>query len=191
MPTAPITATEDAEEYRPAITRYICYLIREAAEAKDLAQETFLRAHQQRGTLKDPAALESWLYQIATHVSIDRMRQRAKAAARQVDEPVEELLIADSALPSALSVIQREEMSTCVQRYVAKLSDGYKAIILLHDSDGLTAKEIAHLLQLPLTAVKMRLHRARQQLQAALRDACEFEHDERGVLICEPKLKDD
>ena len=191
MPTAPITATEDAEEYRPAITRYICYLIREAAEAKDLAQETFLRAHQQRGTLKDPAALESWLYQIATHVSIDRMRQRAKVAARQVDEPVEELPVADSAQPSALSVIQREEMSTCVQRYVAKLSDGYRAVLLLHDSDGLTAKEIAHLLQLPLTTVKMRLHRARQQLQAALRDSCEFEHDERGVLICEPKLRDD
>ena len=179
------------ERYRGAVTRYIQYLVRDATEAEDLAQEAFVRAHRQRDTLRDPAALESWLYQIATHVSIDRMRQRAKAAERQADEPVEELPIADPAQPSPLTVIQQEEMSTCVQRYVAKLSDGYKAVLLLHDADGLTAKETAHLLQLPLTTVKMRLHRARQQLQAALNDACEFGHDERGVFICEPKPEDD
>jgi RNA polymerase sigma-70 factor, ECF subfamily len=179
----------ELERYRGGVTRYICYLVRDATEAEDLAQEALIRAHRQRDTLRDPAALESWLYQIATHVSIDRMRQRAKTTARQVDEPVEELPIADAAQPSPLVLIQQEEMSACVQKYVAQLSDGYKAVLLLHDGDGLTAAEIAHLLQLPLTTVKMRLHRARRQLQAALNDACEFERDERGVLICEPKPK--
>jgi len=183
-------SANELERYRTAITRYICHLVRDAAEAEDLAQEAILRAHRQHDTLRDSGALESWLYQIATHVSIDRMRQRAKASKRQVDEPVEELPIADLAQPSALAVIQRQEMSACVQRYVAKLSDEYKAVLLLRDSDGLTAKEIAHLLQLPLTTVKMRLHRARRQLQAALNDACEFGRDERGILICEPKPED-
>ncbi len=181
---------DELERYRGAITRYIQYLVRDAAEAEDLAQEAFVRAHRQRETLRDPAALESWLYQIATHVSIDRMRQRAKSAERHVDEPVEELPVADAAQASPLTVLQQDEMSACVQRYVAKLSDGYKAVILLHDADGLTANEIADLLQLPLTTVKMRLHRARQQLQAALNDACEFGRDERGVFICEPKPED-
>jgi len=87
-------------------------------------------------------------------------------------------------------VIQQKEMSTCVQKYLAKLSDDYKAVLLLHDDEVLTAKEIAHLLQLPLTTVKMRLHRSRRQLQTALTDACEFGRDERGVLICEPKPAD-
>jgi len=178
------------EQYRGAVTRYICHLVRDAAEAEDLAQEAFIRAHRQRGTLRDPAALESWLYRIATHVSIDRMRQRAKAANWQVDERVEELPLADWARPSPLTVIEQEEMSTCVQRYVARVSDGRKAVLLLHDSEGFTAKEIAQLLQLPLTTVKMRLHRARRQLQAALNNACKFGRDERGVLICEPKPKD-
>ncbi len=181
-----LPTVEEIEQHRPAVTRYIRYLIRDAAEADDLAQETFIRAHRQRDTLRDPAALESWLYQIATHVSIDRLRQRAKAVERQVDEAVEELPVA-SALPSPLTVIQQQEMSMCVQRYIAKLSDSYKAVLLLHDADGLTANEIAHLLQLPLTTVKMRLHRARQQLQAALNDACAFGRDERGVFVCEPK----
>ncbi len=178
---------DEFERYRGALTRYIQYLVRDAAEAEDLAQEALVRAHRQRDTLRDPAALESWLYQIATHISIDRMRQRTRAAERLADEPVEELPIADSVRPSALTVLQQDEMSACVQRYVAKLSDSYKAVLLLHDADGLTAQEIAHLLQLPLTTVKMRLHRARQQLQATLKEACEFEHDERGVFVCEPK----
>jgi RNA polymerase sigma-70 factor (ECF subfamily) len=193
--TAPMATSapspNEIERYRGAVARYIHYLVRDATEAEDLVQEALIRAHRQRDMLRDPAALESWLYRIATHVSVDRMRQRAKAAERQVDEPVEELPIADRAQPSPLTVIQQEEMSTCVQRYVGKLSDNYKAVLLLHDAEGFTANEIAHLLQLPLTTVKMRLHRARRQLQAALKDACELGRDERGVFICEPKSEDD
>ena len=179
---------DEAEQYRPVVTRYIRYLIRNSAEAEDLAQETFLRAHQQRETLRDPAALESWLYRIATHVSIDRMRQRARSATRTLEKPVEDLPIVDQKR-SPFAIVQQNEMSSCVQLYVAKLSHAYRAVLLLHDSDGLTAEEIATLLQLPLTTVKMRLHRARRQLQTALDEACAFGRDERGVYVCEPKPK--
>jgi RNA polymerase sigma-70 factor (ECF subfamily) len=172
------------------VTRYIRYLIRDAGEAEDLAQETLLRAYRQRSTLRDVAALESWLYQIATHISIDRMRARSRTADRQVDTPIEELQIPDQDRPSPLAILQQTEMSECVQRYVADLSDPYKAVLLLHDADGLTADEIAHLLKLPLTTVKMRLHRARRRLQAALKNACAFGRDDRGVFICEPKSGD-
>ncbi len=183
-------ANSDAiEQHRAAVTRYIRYLIRDAAEAEDLAQEACLRAHSRRETLRDAQALESWLFQIATHASIDRMRQRARAADREVGKPAEELPIADRSRPSALTVVRQSEMSACVQRYVAKLSDAYKAVLLMHDADGLTAVEIAQLLKLPLTTVKMRLHRARRQLRAALNEACAIGGDERGVVVCEPKTK--
>jgi RNA polymerase sigma-70 factor (ECF subfamily) len=181
------STVDEMEQHRPAVTRYIRYLVRDAADAEDLAQETFVRAHRQRASLRDPAALASWLYQIATHVSIDRLRQRARTVQRQVDASVEDLPIADQNRPSPLAVVQQTEMSECVQRYVADLSDAHKAVVPLHDADGLTAEEISRLLQLPLTTVKMRLHRARQQLQAALDKACAFGRDERGVFVCEPK----
>lgn len=183
----PAPSADQIEHYRAAVTRYIRYLVKDAAEADDLAQEAFIRAYRQRDTLRDSAALESWLYQIATHVSIDRLRQRTKTAERQLEHPVEDLPIADSVQPSALTVLQQEEMSLCVQRYAGRLSDAYKAVLLLHDTDGLTASEISQVLQLPLTTVKMRLHRARRQLQAALKEACEFGHDERGIFVCEPR----
>jgi RNA polymerase sigma-70 factor (ECF subfamily) len=180
-------SVDEIEQYRPAVTRYIRHLVRDATEAEDLAQETLLRAHRHISALHDPAALAGWLYRIASHVSIDRLRQQAQVVQRRVDAPVEDLSIADRARPSPLTIIQQNEMSECVQRHVANLPDVHKSVLLLHDCDGLTADEIAHLLQLPLTTVKMRLHRARQRLRDALNNACAFERDQRGVFICEPK----
>ncbi len=183
------TFVGEVEQYRPAVTRYIRYLVRDAAEAEDLAQETFLRAHQRSATLRDAGALESWLYQIATHIAIDRIRQRERVAKRIIEQPADELPIEDRK-QSPLQIVGQREMSTCVQRYVARLSDQYRAVLLMHDADGLTATESAALLELPLTTVKMRLHRARRQLQALLNEACAFDHDDRGVFVCAPKPHD-
>ena len=175
------------EQYRTVIARYIRKMVRDGADTEDLTQETFIRAFRQRDTLRDDAALLSWLYQIATHVCVDRLRQRARMQSRRNEQAVEELHVADQRTPSALMVAEQGETSACVQQYVARLSDEYRAVLLLHDVDGLTNGEISELLGLPLTTVKMRLHRARRKLQAMLQKACAFGQDERGVLVCDPK----
>ena len=180
--------TGEPEQYRPVIARYIRNMVRDSADAEDLTQETFIRAFRQRATLRDETALLSWLYQIATHVALDRLRQRIRIQSRQDEQRPEELCVEDKSTLSALSVIQQSEMSECVQAYITRLSDGYKTVLLLHDVDGLTASEIADLLGLPLTTVKMRLHRARRRLQAMLQEACALGQDERGVLVCDPKV---
>jgi RNA polymerase sigma factor (sigma-70 family) len=179
--------TCETERHRAGLTRYIRSLVHNSSTAEDLAQETLFRAHRQRTALRDPEALESWLYRIATRVCIDHLRQQARTIQRQADTPIEDLLIADQERPSQLTVIQQAEMSECVQRYITGLSDAYKAVLLLHDADGLTASEIAQLLRLPLTTVKMRLHRARRQLGVILKKACAFGRDERGVFVCDPQ----
>jgi len=53
MATPPPSPNE-LERYRGAVTRYIAYLVRDATEADDLAQEALIRAHRQRDTLRDP-----------------------------------------------------------------------------------------------------------------------------------------
>lgn len=177
----------ETEKYRLRVRRYIRYLVRDAGEAEDLTQETLLRAFLHQADLQDPQALEGWIYRIATRVCLDRLRQRKRTSGHLIDVPADELPIVDCRQPSPFAVIQRSEMSDCVHRYLRELKDAYKAVILLHDADGLTAEEIAEVLELPLTTVKMRLHRGRQRLKAALNSACEFGCDDRGVLICEPK----
>ena len=127
-----------------------------------------------------------WLYGIATHVCLDHLRQRARQASRRSELDPERLPAPDRA-PSAGLLAEQEDMSTCVQAYVGELSDGYRAALLMHDVHGLKSREIAELLGDSTGSVKIRLHRARKQLRAALESGCAFSHDERGTLVCDPK----
>jgi len=184
-------------DHRDAIRRYILSLTKDSAEADDLTQETYLRAQAGLHALRSEVKALPWLYRIATNVSYDRFRQ---ASYRQSQSAKEIIEAEDSDPSSAASIpddgprldlaMEQDEMSACVQQYVARLSDQYRSVILLHDTQGLTNPEIAEMLDLSLATVKIRLHRARKRLRDALDRACSFSHDERGVLICEPKARD-
>lgn len=173
-------------EHYGRILGYVRSVVRDEGEAEDLTQETFLRAYRRRDSLRDPAAVLPWLYSIATHVCLDRLRQRTRQAPTRSEVDPEAVSVPDRA-PSAELVLEQEDMSTCVQAYVGGLSDSYRAVLLMHDAEGLSSREIADLLGDSIGSVKIRLHRARKQLQAALENGCEFSQDERGTLVCDPK----
>jgi RNA polymerase sigma-70 factor (ECF subfamily) len=175
------------ETYYDRIYRYVLSLIRDPAEADDLTQETFLRAYRRHDTLHDAGALTTWLYRIATHVCLDRLRQRARRAPLESEAGPGDVDLTDPDTPALQQTVERNEMSACVQQYLQALPDGYRAAILLHDLHGLTGPEIAEMLGVSLATVKIRLHRARRRLQAALETGCAFSHDARDVLVCEPK----
>jgi RNA polymerase sigma-70 factor, ECF subfamily len=78
-------------------------------------------------------------------------------------------------------------MSACVQRFVEALPDEYRSVIMLTELEGLSGQEVSELLGVPLTTVKMRLHRGRRMLQEHLETGCSLGCDERGVVVCEPK----
>lgn len=173
------------DEHYPRIARYVRGMVRDAVEAEDLTQETFLRAHRRRESLHDPDAALAWLYSIATHVCLDRMRQQARQTSAQSDVDPEAVVASDPE-PSAELRIEQEQMSTCVRAHIAELSDSYRAVLLLHDEEGLTAREMAELLGASVGSVKIRLHRARKRLRRALEEGCLFSQDERGTLVCDP-----
>ncbi len=150
------------------IFRYILSMVRDTAEAEDLTQETFLRAYHRHDSLREAGAQMAWLYRIATHVCLDRLRQYARRAPKEADTDLDEVDVAEPDTPSLQQTIERDEMSGCIQHYLTRLSDRYRAVILLHDMHDLTAQEIAQLLGESLATVKIRLHRARQKLSAAL-----------------------
>ena len=179
--------------HREAMVRYIRGIVRNDAEAEDLAQETLLRAHNRLSTLEDPDRLIPWLYRIATNITHDRFRQPSW---RNPPLPLDEeqgnagasarlYVISDDA-PRLDALMERKEMSACVRGYIEELSNPYRAVILLHDLQGLTNPEIAEMLGVSLATVKIRLHRARKKLKAALAECCSFSEDERGVFVCEP-----
>jgi len=176
--------------YRPRIYRYILSMVHDPVEADDLTQEVFLQAHRKLGSLRDPDALTSWLYRIATHVCYDRFRKWSR-------QPILTPLDANGSTAASPAgdgtdaarldrLIERSEMSACVRGFLEELSDEYRQVILLHDLEGLTNPEIAEMLGASVDAVKIRLHRARRKLHVALAAGCDFAHDEHGVFVCEP-----
>ena len=173
------------DEAYPRILRYVRGLVRDPSEAEDLTQETFLRAYRARDQVRDPRAYLSWLYRIATHACFDRLRQRTRRPDTS-DLGLEDAEVADAG-PPLLQVIEQDEMSACVHDLVVRLPDSYRAVLLLHDLHDQTMSQIAALLGLSLATVKIRLHRARVKLRAALQAGCDFSRDERDVLVCEPR----
>ncbi len=181
------------QTYHDRIYRYVLSLVHDPSEAEDLTQDTFLRAYSHRDSLRDPNAVRGWLYRIATHACLDRLRQRV--AHRSV-EPVsldgeEGSRAVDSVpsgQPSALEIAERGQTGACVQRCLDFLSDSYRAVILLHEAHSLTAPEIAELLGESVGTIKIRLHRARRKLQEIMQIGCAVSQGKDGVPCCEPKL---
>ena len=178
--------------FRAQVQRHILAMVRNKAEAEELTQDTYARALERIGQLRDPQAALAWLYRIATTVTLNRLRQR-----RPSTIPLDTVAPADAEAeqaaargrpPSLLEdALESSEMSECVQGYLAALPDDYRIAILLHDAHGLSNPEIAQLLGCSLATAKIRVHRARERLRETLATACSFEIDERGVLVCDPQ----
>lgn len=173
--------------YHDRIYRYIAGLVKDPSEAEDLTQDTFLRAYRCRESLRDPNAVRGWLYRIATHVCVDRLRRRVPHVSIDGEEGAREVASAPSESPSALEITEREETSACVQRCLDFLPDSYRAVILLHEAHSLTAAQISDLLGVSLATVKIRLHRARRRLQTVMEIGCAISSSSGGVPCCQPK----
>lgn len=174
--------------YHDRIRCYIASMVRDPAEAEDLAQETFLRAHCRQDALRNPKAARGWLYRIATRVCVDHLRKRARQVALDSEEEPPHEGRAVSGTPSAQERAERAQTSACVQRCLDYLPDSYRAVILLYEAHGVTAPEIAELLGVSLGTIKIRLHRARCRLQEVMQIGCAVSEGSGGVPCCEPKL---
>ena len=175
------------ETYHDRIYRYVLGLVKNPAEAEDLTQDTFLRAYRYGDSLRDPEVVRGWLYRIATHVCVDRLRQRKPLVSLDSEEGEDRLEPPVSDFPSPLEISERKETSACVQRCLDFLPDKYRAVILLHEAQSLTTPEIADLLGVTVATVKIRLHRARRGLRQVMECGCAVSTDERGTPTCHPK----
>ena len=184
-------------DHREQILNYLHRLTRDLALAEELTQETFLRVSRGLSSFRGDSKLTTWLYRIATRVYLDQRRRETARSAEPADLPPE--LVSPPAPGSAASAEPRlpdrlfedSEMGSCIREFVDRLPPDYRAVIVLHDLEGLTNPEIAEALECSLDAVKIRVHRARGQLRALLSENCDFEMDEVGALHCDRKQPSD
>ncbi len=179
------------DTYAPPIRRYVARIVGDA-DAEDVTQEAFARAHRALATHRGESRLSTWLYRIATNAAVDRLRsasrrETASGAAADDAEPGGLLVEAATCQAEADGRVIRKEMSHCILELVGRLAPAHREVILLGELRDLSDREIADTLGITLEAAKMRLHRARRELRALLEGNCSLYRDDRNELACEPK----
>jgi RNA polymerase sigma-70 factor (ECF subfamily) len=163
--------------YWPKITGFLRRMVGET-EAEDLAQEVFLKVRQALPGFRGEASLSTWLYRIATNAAFDRLRSASFQLQKNNTQIEEEAEKPGSCLPDhELQIEQgyvKREMSDCIYRYLDRLPETYRTVLVLSDMEELSNQEMADILGLSLSTVKMRLHRARACLREELESGCEY-----------------
>ena len=166
--------------YQTPVYNLTYRMLGNAAEAEEAAQETFLRAYTHLGSYDPKRRFSSWLLSIASHYCIDRLRRRritwlpledeiatvdgtGEPTPRIQGEGATEINLA-SDTPNPESLVVQKEREACIQRLLADLSPKDRAAITLRYWYDCSYEEIAETLDLTVSAVKSRLHRARRAL---------------------------
>jgi RNA polymerase sigma-70 factor, ECF subfamily len=160
------------QEYKNRIHCYVCRMTNDSADAEDITQEVFIRAYQSLSAFRHDAALDTWLYRIATNLVIDRFRRGKRGpqvvpGGGEADEAVRELPSTDREVdPQATA--QLVELQRQVQKAIHSLPGKLRTVVVLHDMEGLSYEEVAQTVGCPVGTVKSRLFNARLLLKRKL-----------------------
>jgi RNA polymerase sigma-70 factor (ECF subfamily) len=141
-------------------------------EARDVVQETFLRAFRGIKNFRGQAKFSSWVYRIALNLCRDWIRRERRAPIQATPEGVDlvELAAEQGPVESIETLVARHDLSKIVEQAMALLPDEQRTAIILKEYHGMTFQEIADLQGCPLSTVKTRLYQGltvlRRHLQA-------------------------
>lgn len=140
----------------------LCYrMLGDGIEAEDAAQETFWRAYQNLRRYDPQRSFITWLLSIAAHYCIDQQRKR-KHQAYPIDEQTEET--APDPAPNPERVVSQLDENQYLHRLIGQMPPQDRAVLILRYWHEMSEDEIAQSLDMTVSAVKSRLHRARLQL---------------------------
>jgi len=144
---------------------YATRMLRDAAEAQDVAQESLVRLWQHRHGV-DESGAGLWLMRTAHNLCIDRLRKRrVRSEVAGGDELMD---VQRSNAPDPEDRAGATEIGRGIEQALSGLGDLDRAVLLLREVHGMPYDEIATALQLPLGTLKARLHRAREKLRERL-----------------------
>ena len=139
-------------------------------DARDVCQDTFLRAYRALHGFRGQAKFSSWLYRIALNLCRDWMRRERRTPVVQAPEDMDLMDLAAAREPSESieDRVGRHDLTRAVERAMALLPEEQRTAIVLKEYQGLTFQEIADLLGCPLSTVKTRLYQGLTVLRREL-----------------------
>jgi len=163
----------DAMQHAQSLYSTALRMTRNAADAEDLVQETYLKAYRSFATFQPGTNLRAWLFRILTNTFINSYRAKQRRPQESELGEVETLYLykrlptlATSAEEQLLDLFPPDE----VRQALENLPENYLMPVLLSDVEGFSYKEIAEILDIPMGTVMSRLHRGRKAIEEALYD---------------------
>ena len=151
------------ERHRGKVLANCRYLTRAAADSEDLAQEVFLKAFFALERFEGRSSFKTWLQRIKINHCLNYLEKKRRRPVVDVDNPDlrdrEELHVAPEAERRVVMMSERERIVTILD----SLSETLRVPLVLRDADGASYQEIADQLGIGLSAVKMRIKRAREE----------------------------
>ena len=160
---------------------------RNREDAEDLVQETMLKAYRAFDRFEEGTSLRAWMLRILTNSYYNRYRRlvhERHAAELPADDPYRDGLVSDASLEflrDPESAMERPILSEEIGRAIDRLPDGFRSVFVLTEIEGLSYREAAEALAVPIGTVMSRLHRARKLLQQDLLQGEAWEQDVGGA----------
>lgn len=146
-------------------------------DAQDAVQDAFLSAFKSLDRFDGRSQLTTWLHRITVNACLMKLRSQRRRGGpeRQIEDFLPTFLTdghqarpSDSWKPDATDGIQRAEVRALVRASIDELPDQFRTVLILRDIEELSTEETAEILEMTTSAVKTRLHRARQALRTLL-----------------------
>ncbi|MBI3268066.1 MAG: sigma-70 family RNA polymerase sigma factor [Planctomycetes bacterium] len=157
-----MTLDELVQRYQRRVYAVIYRLTGNHAETDDLCQETFLQVFRSLPRFRPGTDLDAWVYQIATHVSVDHLRRRAR------DTRLLDKLKAQPPPQSVEPTAGDPDLEADVRHALDQLPPEQRSVIVLRVFEGLSHEEIARIQSVPVATIRWRLFAARRKLEELL-----------------------
>ena len=170
---SPLTTTSETElfgiEFLDSLYRYALVLTRQRMEAEDLVQETYVRAIEAKGRLREGSNIKAWLFTILRNQWFNELRRRRTGpqfAESDGDHGLVDGLPSNSS--DAQAMLESHENVLRVREAIGKLPSEFQEVLILREFEELSYQEIASVLDCPAGTVMSRLGRARSKLRTLL-----------------------
>jgi RNA polymerase sigma-70 factor (ECF subfamily) len=153
------------ERYARPVLKFIHDMVSHRDLAEELVQETFVRAYQSLGHVRDDTKLSSWLFGIGRNVAREAIRARSKDNENCCDQDVSDYGVVDTAQLSPAQDLLNKEMNAAMHGALAMLDEDWRVVFVLKVFQQCSYQEIAVITGFSLAKIKTDLHRARLQVR--------------------------
>lgn len=153
------------ERYQDPLFRHALGMVGDADAAADLVQDSLVKAYTSLHTCNDPSRFAAWIFRILRNRCRDWLKNRRQHTVELKDDTAS---TSDDEDPA--TVLERSELGRVVEAALARLPEAQREAFLLKHVEGLSYEEMADRLETGISALKMRVMRAREALQLLLRD---------------------